>query len=161
MQISRSGVARFIFPLLALGVLGACAPLSYSIVSLDGSGTDNLSIVSRLRADVEHPLLVRGIDGHPVATVRVPSALRNWTFVVAPGKHLLWVSSAPYGHPLLPQFIRCYAIDVSLDPGAQYILRYDHANEQALLLRHGGTQAEATGRLVDKPLMLERNCRWQ
>lgn len=150
-----------IFPLLALAVLGACAPLSLSVISLDGSGTDNLSIVARLSADAGHPLILRGIDGHPIATVRVPSALRNWSFVVAPGKHLLWVSSVPYGHPLFPQFIRCYAIDASLDAGAQYILRFDPADEQALLLRHGSTQAEATGRLVDKPLMLERNCRWQ
>ena len=161
MQFSRSSVTRSVLPLLVLAVLNGCAPLSHSIISLDGSGTENLSTVSLLTIDYEHPLLLRGIDEKPVGIVRVPSAFRNWSFVVSPGKHLLWVSSMPYGHPLVPQFIRCFAIDVSLDPGSHYILRYDPTQELALLLRPDSTQPEATGRLVDKPLMLERNCRWQ
>jgi hypothetical protein len=147
-------------PMLALAATGGCAALSQSIVSLDGSDTRNLASVSILTADPERPLLLRGIDRHLISPVRVPSAFRNWLFVVSPGKHVLWVTSVPYGNPLFPQFIRCYVFDVSLDPGSRYILRYDSAQEQTLLLRQGEATPEATGLLVDKPLMLERNCRW-
>lgn len=157
----RSSVARTLLAWLASLVLGGCAPLSHSIVSLDGSDTGNLAAVALLSTDSDHPLLLRGVDGQPLGTVRVPNAFRSWSFVLAPGKHLLWVSSVPYGHPLLPQFIRCYAMDVSLEPGSHHVLQYEPTHEEALLRRQGGTQAVATGRLVDKPLMLERNCRWQ
>lgn len=146
--------------ILALVAFGGCAPLSHSIISLDGSGTESLASVAVLIYDSRYPLLLHGLDGKPLDTVRVPSALRTWSFVVSPGKHLLWVSSVPYGHPLIPQFIRCYTIDVTLEPANCYILLYDAANEQALLLRQGTREPVAYGHLADKPLVFERSCRW-
>jgi hypothetical protein len=153
----------FVWGLLAISVLvafGGCAPLSHSIISLDGSGTENLASVAVLISDSRHPLLLHGLDGKSLDTVRVPSALRTWSFVVLPGRHLFWVSSVPYGHPLIPQFVRCYTIDVTLEPANHYILRYDATNEQALLLRQDAREPVAYGHLVDKPLVFERSCRW-
>jgi len=154
-------VPRLAVPLLASVLLVSCAPITHSIISLDGSSTEDLASVSILAIDSGHPLLLRGIDGQVLTTVHIPSVFCDWSFVVSPGIHLLWVSTIPYGHPLIPQFVRCYAIKVSLDPGVRYVLRYEPTLEQALLLRYGSDQPEATGRLVDKPLIFERNCLWQ
>jgi hypothetical protein len=127
---------------------------------LDGSPTETLAAVALLHIDFRSPLLLRGVDGNLLQGVRVPSAFRTWSYVVSPGPHLLWVTNVPFGHPLLPQFIRCFAIEVSLDAGAQYSLRYNPSREEALVLREETKEPIASGRLVDKPLMLERSCRW-
>lgn len=151
---------RLLALLLASAALAACAPLTHSLVALDGADTGNLAAVAVLDNDERQPLLVRGIDGQPIDAIRVPTVFRDWSFVVAPGPHRLWLSSVPYGHPFVPQFIRCYAMEVSLTPGGRYILRHDVEHERALLLRPGKTQPEAVGHLVDKPFMIERSCRW-
>jgi hypothetical protein len=152
---------RLLALLLASAALAACAPLTHSLVALDDADTGNLAAVAVLDNDEKEPLLVRGIDGRPIDAIRVPSALRDWSFVVTPGPHRLWLSSVPYGHPFVPQFIRCYGMEMSLATGGRYILRHDVEHERALLLRPGKTQPEAVGHLVDKPFVFERACRWQ
>jgi hypothetical protein len=152
---------RLLALLLASAVLTACAPLTHSIVALDGADTGNLAAVAMLDNDEWQPLLVRGIDGHPIDAIRVPSLFRDWSFVVTPGSHRLWLSSVPHGHPFVPQTIRCYAMEVVLAPGERYILRDDPWHDRALLLRPGNDQPAAVGALVDKPFVFERACRWQ
>lgn len=146
--------------LLASAVLAACAPLIHSLVALDGADAGNLAAVAVLDNDDWQPLLVRGIDGRPIDAIRVPSVFRDWSFVVTPGPHRLWLSSVPHGHPFVPQFIRCYAMEVVLAPGERYILRDDPWHDRALLLRPGKDQPAAVGALVDKPFVFERACRW-
>lgn len=146
--------------LLASAMLAACAPLTHSIVSLDGADTGDLAAVAVLDNDDRQPLLVRGIDGRPIDAIRVPSVFRDWSFVVKPGPHRLWLSGVPHGHPFVPQFIRCYAMDVVLAPGERYILRDDPWHDRALLLHPGSDQPAAVGALVDKPFVFERSCRW-
>jgi hypothetical protein len=153
--------ARLLALLLASAVLAACAPLTHSLVALDGADTGNLATVSLLDNDASQPLLVRGIDSHPIDAIRIPSVFRDWSFVVKPGPHRLWLSSVPHGHPFVLQSIRCYAMEVVLAPGARYILRDDPWHERALLLRPGNDQPAAVGTLVDKPFVFERACRWQ
>ncbi len=153
--------ARLLALLLASTVLAACAPLTHSIIALDGADTGNLAAVAVFDNDDQQPLLVRGIDGRPIDAIRVPSVFRDWSFVVTPGSHRLWLSSVPHGHPFLPQFIRCYAMEVALAPGERYILRDDPEHDLALLLRPGTPQPAAVGTLVDKPFVFERACRWQ
>lgn len=152
---------RLLALLLASAVLTACAPLTHSIVALDGADTGNLAAVAMLDNDEWQPLLVRGIDGHPIDAIRVPNLFRDWSFVVTPGSHRLWLSSVPHGHPFVPQTIRCYAMEVVLAPGERYILRDDPWHDRALLLRPGSDQPAAVGALVDKPFVFERACRWQ
>lgn len=152
---------RLLALLLASAALAACAPLTHSLVSLDGADTSDFAAVSLLDNDASQPLLVRGIDGQPIDAIRVPTVFRDWSFVVAPGMHRLWLSSVPYGHPFVPLFIRCYAMEVSLTPGGRYILRHDVEHDRALLLRPGNDQPAAVGTLVDKPFVFERACRWQ
>jgi hypothetical protein len=154
-QLLRFTMAIAVLPL----VLAGCAPMTHSMISLDESGSGDLSTASILTIDFDSPVVLRGVDNR-LLPVRVPSAFRDWSFVISPGKHLLWVSSVPYPHPLFPQRIRCFVLDVSLDPGIRYILRYDLGNELALIFRQGGTQPEATGRLVDKPLVFDQECKW-
>jgi hypothetical protein len=156
----RLNLVRGLLVLSAMVVFGGCAPLTHKIISLDGASAENLDSVALLIPDTRYPLLLRGLDGHPLDTVRVPSALRTWSFVVSPGKHLLWVSSVPYGHPFIPQFIRCYTIDVTLEAAKRYILRYDATSEKALLLHQGDKEPLSYGCLVDKPLVFQRSCRW-
>lgn len=151
--------ARGLAVLLTTAALWACTPLSHSLVLLNGSDAGDPAAVALIDTDPGHPLLLRGLDEKPLA-VRVPSALRTWTYVVAPGRHRLWVSSVPYGHPFLPQRIRCYVIEATLDAGVRYVLKDDPANEWVLLTRHGGGEAVAAGRLVDAPLVTESGCRW-
>lgn len=161
MKLSRSATLRALALWLAPAVLSGCAPLSRSVVPVDGASPEDIAAVSMLTVDSQHPLLLRGVDERPLPVVRVPSALRTWSFAVSPGRHTLWISTVPYGHPLIPQFIRCYVMDVSLEPGSSYVLRYEPARELALLLRPDDSEPRATGQLVDRPLMLARDCRWQ
>jgi hypothetical protein len=142
-------------------VLGSCAPLSHKVISIDGTSTENLATVSMLSVDLKHPLLLVGLDGELLQAVRFQSAFRTWSFVVSPGEHILWVSNVPYGLPLIPQRRRCYAMDVFLEPGSHYILREDPTDELVLLLPQGGSKPVASGRLVDNPLIFERDCRWK
>lgn len=159
-RVSHFGIVWILSVLSVLAASGGCAPLSHSIVSLDGSSTESLASVAMLSADSSYPLLIRGVDGKPLDSVRVPNAFRDWSFVVMPGKHLLWLSSIPYGHPLLPQSIRCFTMDVTLEPGIHYIMRYEAANGKAVLLRWDTNDPVAHGQLVDKPWVFERGCRW-
>ena len=145
---------------LVAAAISGCAPLSHSRISLDGSATDAPSAVATLELDPDHPLILRGLDATPIRPLRVPSALRTWSFSVKPGRHLLWASSVPYGLPLLPQSMRCYAIDVQLEAGAEYVLRHDADRRHALVVRRGAAAPEAIGRLVDEPSIMERSCRW-
>ena len=143
-------------------VLTGCAHLSSpSLISLDGSPIDELSQVARVSLDSRHPLLLQGLDGHPLATTRFPNILAAEVFVLGGGRHTLWVSSVPYGHPLLPQRISCYQIDVALDRGAAYVLVEDRGQSQALVLRDDTGEPVASGRLVDRPWVFARTCRWE
>lgn len=146
---------------LAAAATFGCAPLTHSHITLDGSATDAPSAAATLSLDPDNPLILRGLDGAPIRPLRVPSALRTWTFFVKPGRHLLWASSVPWGLPLWPQSMRCYAIDVQLEAGTEYVLRHDADRRHALVVRRGATVPEATGRLVDEPWIMERSCRWE
>jgi hypothetical protein len=149
----------FAAAMMAALLLAGCAPLSRSVVSLDGAPTDEPARVARLVIDERDPLLLKGLDGRELP-VRVPSALFDWIFVVAPGRHVLWLTDVPAGHPLLPQFLRCYVMDATLQAGQTYVLRHDLAGEQAQLRRANTGVLEATGRLVDKPFVVVPECRW-
>ena len=156
-------VYSFIRALLFLAMpvmFGGCASLTHSIVSLDGTSTDNPALVSVLVYDPANPLILHAIDGKPLP-VRVPTAFRDWSFVVSPGRHVLWVSGLPFPHPLIPQHRTCYSFDVVLEAGATYILKEDYAKEQAFLILQDRREPAATGRLVDRPWVFERDCRWE
>ncbi len=79
---------RLLALLLASAVLTACAPLTHSIVALDGADTGNLAAVAVLDNDEWQPLLVRGIDGHPIDAIRVPSLFRDWSRARSPAARL-------------------------------------------------------------------------
>ena len=157
---SFTGFVRALLLLAMAVMVGGFAPLTHSVVSLDGASADNPALVSVLVHDSANPLILHAIDGN-MLPIRVPTAFRDWSFVVSPGRHVLWVSGLPYPHPLIPQHRTCYTLDAVLEAGATYILKEDFAREQAFLFLQGRREPVVTGRLVDRPWVFERDCRWE
>jgi len=138
-----------LFLWLAVISIGGCAPLSHTVVPLDVPMTDDAAQVAVLSDHSRHPVLLRGVDQKPVSAIRIPNAFRDTIYLLSPGLHVLWVSSVPYGHPLLPQTVRCY------------VLEEDPDNEHVRMLREGSELPAASGQLVDKAPVFLRDCRWQ
>jgi hypothetical protein len=81
--------------------LSGCAHVSPSLISIDGSPVDDLSKLALIVEDSDYPLLLRGIDGIPLKTMRVPNVFSNYAYVMKAGPHILWVRDVPYGHPVV------------------------------------------------------------
>ena len=141
--------------------LNGCALLPQSYISVDGSPVTELSRVAQVSEDSKQPLLLRGLDRVPLDTLRTPSALNRYVYVMKAGRHTLWVMSMPYGHPLIPQRIRCYVIDMELVEGVRYRLEDDPDEKRALVLRDDTGERVALGRMVDEAWVFQRSCRWE
>lgn len=146
--------------LLLIFTLPGCASVSRTLISLDGSQTTDLSQVSLIIEDQDNPALLRGVDGVPIKTMRVPSVFGNYAYVIRPGSHVLWLKGSPYPHPLLPQHIRCYTMHVVLQQGVRYILVEEIRNKKAKLVRENTRETISYGALVDEPLVFKRECKW-
>lgn len=147
-------------PLLAVFV-SACAPLSQSVHSIEGANPEAIESVARLAVDAVHPVLLRAVDEKYLPNVQVSSALRSFTYVFHPGVHVLWLSSTPYGLPLIAQRIKCFTLDSRLAAGHTYTLRFDVAAQVPVLSPAAGDEPEVLGALVDEPLIMERGCKWR
>jgi len=143
--------------------LNGCAHVSQTLISLDGSPVTDLSKVAVVVEDADHPLLLRGLDGHPVDSMRVPNAFANYAYLMKSGHHEFWVRDLPVGHPVWATFerIRCYVIEAELERGMKYRLKEDTDRKIALLLSHETGIAIATGQLVDEPWIVSRGCQWK
>lgn len=146
-------------PILSALVTG-CAPLSKSVQSVEGADPAALDSVARIAIDTGHPVLLRAVDEKFLPGIQVSSQLRSFTYVLHPGTHVLWVSSAPYGLPLVPQRIKCYVFNARLNAGSSYTLRFDSPSQVPILASTAGTEPEVVGTLVDEPLVIERGCKW-
>ena len=131
-----------------------------SLISLGGAPVDDLSRVAQVSERSDHPLLLRGLDQVPLDAVRVPSVFNDDVYLLAAGQHTLWLMSMPYGHPLVPQKIRCYVIEATLEAGTRYRLE-EGAGKQAFLSRDDTGVRVALGRLVDERWVFSGSCRWQ
>jgi hypothetical protein len=152
-----AGVAK-----LSLVVLfGGCAALSHSAISIDGANPDTTASISQVSINTERPILLRGVDEKLLPGVHVSSKLRSITYAIPPGSHVFWLSSAPYGLPLIPQYLRCYVMHVTLSAGSSYELRFDAKKDTPVLFHTETPEIEVHGQLVDKPLILERGCQWR
>ena len=141
--------------------LSGCTHISGSFISLDGSPGNDLSLVAQIVEDADYPVLLRGLDGIPLKSVRVPNDFNKYAYLMKPGHHVFWVMNAPYGHPLVPQKIRCYVIQVELEQSTRYRLKEDSVIKRALLLRDDTGAVVSIGQLVDEPWVFLRSCRWQ
>lgn len=157
-------MARAIVPrsplLLCFLFLASCAHAPMSLVSLDGSQTSDLSRVSAVMEDQHHPVLLRGLDGVAVKSMRVPSALGEYAYVMSAGTHVLWTKSVAYPHPLIPQRIRCYILRVELVQGGWYLLKEDVKAKRAFLAIAATGEVVSTGELVDEPWVFMKDCKW-
>lgn len=146
---------------LSSAVATGCAPLSQSVQSIEGANPVYVESVARIAVDAAHPVLLRAVDEKPLSSVQVSSMLRSFTYVLHPGTHVLWVSSAPYGLPLVPQRIKCYVLTARLTAGSSYTLRFDVPAQVPVLVNAAGSKFEVQGTLVDEPLIMERGCKWR
>ena len=148
---------------LVLGAfwLSGCAHISESFIPIDDSPVNDLSLVAQIVEDPDYPVLLRGLDGIPLKSVRVQNDFFRYAYLLKPGHHVLWVMNAPYGHPLVPQKMRCYVIEAELGQGARYRLKEDIGMKKALLLRDDTGATVSSGQLVDEPWVFLRSCRWQ
>ena len=93
-------------------------------------------------------------------SIQVSNYLRSLTYALPSGRHTLWLSELPYGFPFILQRIDCYTMEVNLAPASHYTLRLDPKARLPLLLRSETLEIEAVGRVVDRPVLAERGCRW-
>jgi hypothetical protein len=142
-------------------VLGGCAVLSPSPISLNGARLDEPSSVARVSIDPAQPVLLRAVDEELLPSIQVSNHLRPLAYVLPPGAHVFWLSELPYGMPILPQHINCFVMQVSLVAGAGYALRLDPGRKLPVLSRTGAAEPDAVGQVVDRPLLLERGCQWR
>jgi hypothetical protein len=147
--------------LLIVVWLSGCGHMQESLISLDGAPVNDLSQVAQLSEGSSHPLLLRGLDQTPLDTVPIPSGFRDHVYLLKAGRHTLWVMNMPYGHPLIPQKIRCYVIEAQLAAGTRYRLEEDSGNKEARVLRDDTGERVASGRLADEPWVFSGSCRWQ
>jgi hypothetical protein len=146
--------------LLVSILLAGCSLWRLSLIPLDGSQTSDLAQVSLVREDPNHPALLRGFDGIPVRSFRVPNAFEKYAYVMSAGHHTFWLKGFPHPLPVLPQRIRCYTVHAVLAQGMRYCLKEDEGARKALLIREDTGETVATGDLVDEPWVFIRDCRW-
>lgn len=146
---------------LSVSWLAGCAHEAQTLIPVDNAPLDAPSQVARLNGRTKHPMLLRGLDQLPLETPRIRDAFIDHDYVVKAGKHTLWVMNSPYGHPLVPQRIHCYVIDVELTGGTRYRLEEDWSQKLARVLRADTGQQVASGQLVDEAWIFARECRWQ
>lgn len=147
--------------LLVIGLLAGCAHTRPSLVPLGGSPTTDLTSVALVREDHNHPAILRGLDQVLLESIRIPSALKDYAYAITPGRHVFWLMGSPYPHPLIPQRLRCYTMQVELEKGVKYLLKEDVGAKKALLTREDTGVMVSTGELVDLPWVFSRGCKWQ
>lgn len=140
------------------GTAAGCAVLPEAVIAIGDASAHAADRVARITVDTRHPAVVHAVDGTPVG-VQVAMALRPVHYLLPPGVHTLWVSSAPAGLPWLPQRIHCYVLEATFGAGA-YALRFDEGAHAPVLTGPEGVGAAVQGRLVDAPWVMERRCRW-
>mgnify|MGYP007060373240 FL=1 len=156
-----SGLGRRKGWLVPAILAAGCAALSHSFVSVGDASPETPAAIALVTVDTDRPVLLRAVDKQHFIGVQVSSKLRAFTYVLTPGEHVLWLSSAPYGLPFVPQRLKCFVLTVSLLAGSSYTLRSDDGNQAPILTNEAGGQPDVAGMLVDEPLVLERGCKWQ
>lgn len=151
-----SRAAGFVLSALVAG----CTALTQAHVPVGGVDPENQATTARIAVTPNASVLLRAVDGQFLPAMQISSRVRAYTYVLPPGVHTLWLMAAPFGLPFIPQRLQCYVMQVSLSAGARYELDLDSAGEQPRLRHASGAEAEAVGRLVDAPLVLERGCQW-
>lgn len=155
---------RFAFWLgwLALVVSPAgCAVLRGTEIHIDGTLTKDSAEVARIAVHPGKPVLLRAVDEEFLASIQVSNYLRPITYVLTPGRHVLWLSEVPAGIPFIPQHINCFTMLVTLVAGKDYDLELGSPEKVPTLRRSDSAEEVAVGVLVDRAFLMERGCRWQ
>jgi len=145
---------------IALLATAGCGTLSDRQIRLGDVDLTPASELVSVTIDPDRPVVLRALDGNLLADIQVSNRLRALSYVVAPGVHELWLSSAPYGQPLLPQRLKCYVLTASFKAEGKYRIAFD-PDRQAPVLEAIGTGVQVLGVLVDSPFVFERECTWR
>lgn len=150
-------------PLLAafLGLLAGCARLQTTPIPA-GLSPGTAASAARLTEDRKHPLILRGVDRQPVPFRVYMPALVTHHYLLAPGKHILWLHSpadvlGTFPIPVGP--IHCYVVEVELAADQTYLLKENPRATLAELVDEAG-RVVATGQLVDEFRSGSRSCQW-
>lgn len=155
------GYARLLGGVSLVSLFAGCAVLPGAEISIDGaSHTKELEAV-KVSIHPGRPVLLRAVDEKLLAAIQISNYLRPLTYILHSGRHVLWLSEPPAGVPFLPQRISCYVMRVHLVAGNGYVLELDRQVMLPVLRRVGVEEPEATGVVVDRPLVVERGCKWQ
>lgn len=148
---------------MILGLMASCAHLRTTPIPAD-LPLDEGASVARLTEDEDHPLLLRGVDRQTVPfRVAMPGLLTHH-YLLAPGKHLLWVQSVAdvlYPLPIPVGYIHCYVLEADLATGKTYRLRESPSQQEAQLVEgEGSDRIIAHGPRVDRFPTGTRTCAW-
>lgn len=148
---------------VVLGMLPGCARLQTTPVPAD-LPMDSAAGTARLTEDDDHPLILRGVDRQPVPFRVYMPALVTHHYLLAPGKHLLWVQSLAgvlYPFPIPLGDIHCYALEAELTAGKTYRLKELLPRREAVVIEEAGAgQIVAQGALMDSFPAGIRTCAW-
>jgi len=111
--------------------------------------------------DPGRPVLLRAVDEEFLPSIQVSNYLRQITYVLPPGRHVLWLSEVPAGIPFIPQHINCFTMLVTLVAGEIYDLELGSPEMVPTLRESESAEEVAVGVLVDRAFLMERGCRWQ
>lgn len=153
--------ARLLSGLALAGGLAGCAVLPRSEIPVDGAPHAEDAEVARISIHPGKPVLLRAVDEKLLASIQISNYLRPLTYVLRPGTHVLWLSEPPAGIPFLPQRVNCHVMSVNLAPGTSYVLELDSRGSQPTLRRVDSVSPDSVGVVVDRPLLIERGCKWQ
>jgi hypothetical protein len=103
-----------------LGILGGCTGLLQTTPVPADLSPGTAAGAARLTEDGDHPLILRGVDGQIVPFRVYMPALITHHYLLAPGRHLLWVQTLtnvlyPLAIPL--DDIHCYVLEADLAAG--------------------------------------------
>lgn len=151
-MVKRLSISMALFALLLSGCKQS------TLYPIDGASTENTASVVRIR---EGSMLLRGLDGTPLDTTKLPNPFSDYLFVLKPGTHSLWGMNIQGGHALFPENLRCYVIDdADLKAGVIYRLKEDKEVRRVILSREDTGAQVATGKLVDQKAAFTDSCNW-
>jgi hypothetical protein len=158
---SHLGASRLVVSLLLAGAFAGCAVLPSAEIRIDGATHAADLEAARISIHPGKPVLIRAVDERLLPSIQVSNYLRPITYVLPPGEHVLWLSEPPAGVPFLPQRVSCYVMRATLVANTAYVLELNKQIMLPTLRKVSLDELDSVGVVVDRPLLIERGCKWQ
>ncbi len=109
----------------------------------------------------EGSLFFRGLDGKHLDLSDTPNPYDNVVYVVTAGKHVINAMNIQGGHVVIPENLRCYRIEVDLQPGMEYMMAEDKDLQIAYLKRKDTGVRIATAKPFETQAAYSGGCNWK